>query len=44
MFEAGEAYAYGLVVLTGSAEFLGERTESNRRRILLDPASKHIKA
>lgn len=43
MFEAGEAHAHGFVVLAHTPEFFGERCKSNRRRVLLDPASKHVK-
>jgi len=44
MFEAGEAHSNGLIVFAGTPELLGERRKSNRRRVLLNPASKHIKA
>jgi len=44
MFEAGEAHANGLIVFAGTPELLGERRKSNRRRVLLNPASKYIKA
>jgi hypothetical protein len=39
VFEAGLADANSLVVLAGLPKFLGERCESDRRRVFLDPAS-----
>jgi len=38
--EAGATDAHGFVVLTGTAVFFGELRKRNRRRILLNPASK----
>jgi hypothetical protein len=44
MLETGEADSNGLVVLSSTPELFCERRKSNRRRVLLNPASKHINA
>jgi hypothetical protein len=44
VFETGETDPDGLVVFAGTPQLLGERRKSNRRRVLLNPAPKHIKA
>ncbi len=42
--ETGAAGCDRFVELTRAAVFLGELRESNRRRVLLDPASKVVNA
>jgi hypothetical protein len=44
VFEACQAYANGLEIVPCPAQLFCKGRKSNRRRILLDPASKNIKA
>jgi hypothetical protein len=44
VFEPREAHSHGLEVVARPSKLLCQGCKSNRRRILLDPASKYIEA